>query len=149
MFDLTDLKLQLRNSELRPVYTIAEGLQRVPGTAQRMRDFETLSGRENLAQAIVMRLLTPLGELTALGHPDYGSRLHELVGQANNETVRNLAKVYILDALGRERRIAKVMTLDITPTPGTRDQINILLSVQPAGQMQPLTVGPLSLDIGL
>ena len=45
-------------------------------------DLDTVSGRTNMAQAIVNRLLTRRGELSKLGHPDYGSRLHELVGNS-------------------------------------------------------------------
>ena len=149
MLNLTDLKLRLQHNELRPVYTVAENVGRIPNTTTTIQDLETISGKDNLAQAIVMRLLTPRGELTPLGHTEYGSRLHELIGRPNNETTHNLAKVYILDALGRESRIAKVLSLDIAPHPGTRDQIDILLNVQPVGEVQSLTIGPLLLDLGL
>ena len=54
--------------------------------AHTLLDYSTLDGRDNLAQAIVMRLLTPRGELAELGHPEYGSRLNELLGAPNTET---------------------------------------------------------------
>ena len=67
-------------------------------------DVQTVTGRENLAQAIVNRLLTRRGELTGLGHPDYGSRLHLLVGELNNARTRGLAELYIRDSLAQEPR---------------------------------------------
>jgi phage baseplate assembly protein W len=52
---------------------------------------ETLQRVDNLKQALLLRFLTPTGELALLGHPDYGSRLSELIGELNNETNRNRA----------------------------------------------------------
>ena len=46
-----------------------------------LTDLDRLKGRENLAQALILRLLTPLGSLKGLGHANYGSRLHELIGR--------------------------------------------------------------------
>src|SRR3954465_2254572 len=71
-------------------------------------DLDITVGRPDLVQAVINRLLTRLGELTQLGHPDYGSRLHELVGELNNLRLRALAEVYIRDCLKQERRIEKV-----------------------------------------
>src|SRR5438105_4002108 len=101
---LTDLRLELRRHELRPVYVVATTSQRLPtgnGSVQ-VDDFALSSGRDNLGQAAIIRLLTPRGELAALGHPDYGSRLHELLGRPNAETTRNLLKLYILESLQKE-----------------------------------------------
>src|SRR5881394_1026881 len=44
-------------------------------------DLAMARGVENLQQALILRLLTPLGSLSDLGHAGYGSRLHELIGQ--------------------------------------------------------------------
>ena len=54
-------------------------------------DLRTVDGRDNLAQAVINRLLTRQGELAALGHPRYGSRLHELIGEPNNVRIRGKA----------------------------------------------------------
>src|SRR5918995_1791759 len=96
---LTDIGLTLRRSELRPVYTVATERRRIPGRPERFVDVGGVDGRENLGQAIIMRLLTPRGELSELAHPDYGSRLHELIGRQNTETTRNLVKLFILESL--------------------------------------------------
>lgn len=144
---LTDIKLRLHRHELRPVYTVETSSQRVPGSRARFEDLVTISDRDNLAQAIIMRLLTPRGELTALGHPEYGSRLYELVGRENTDTTRNLAKLYILDSLQYEPRIQQSKVIRVTPVPGTRDLIEILVQVRPIGDGEIVTIGPFTQEL--
>jgi phage baseplate assembly protein W len=69
---------------------------------------------ENLKQALVLRLLTPRGELAHLGHPDYGSRLHTLIGELNSELNRNRAKLFVLEALAQEPRLGQVLSVTLT-----------------------------------
>ena len=64
-------------------------------------DLATTAGRDNLAQAITMRLLTPRGELAELGHPDYGSRLHELIGRRTPRRGGSLVKLLVLESLAQ------------------------------------------------
>ena len=66
-----------------------------------------------LEQALVNRLKTRKGELAPLGHPDYGSRHHELIGEPNVERTRNLIKLYVLQALRDEPRIEQVLKVDV------------------------------------
>lgn len=149
----TDLRIEVRHRELRPVYVSAETTQKLPtqllrttdnntdattetaralpNRATRVSDFDLSTGRENLAQAVIMRLLTPRGELAALGHPTYGSRLHELVGSRNTATNLALARLYILESLKQESRIEKINQLLIEPASGSRDRVNIFLEVLP------------------
>jgi phage baseplate assembly protein W len=70
-----------------------------------VHDLDVMSGRENLAQALILRLLTPQGSLAALGHAGYGSRLHELVGKIKTDTVRNLCRAFVLEAVAQEPRV--------------------------------------------
>lgn len=77
------------------------------------RDVRVARGVDTLRQAIVNRIKTYKGELTPLGHPDYGSRHHELIGQPNVERTRNLIKLFILQALKQERRIEKVLSANV------------------------------------
>ena len=62
-------------------------------------DLETLTGTDNLKQALLLRFLTPMGEMAVLGHPNYGSRLSELIGELNSQTNRNRAKMFVMQAL--------------------------------------------------
>jgi phage baseplate assembly protein W len=146
---LTDIRLDLRQHELRPVYAIATERRRV-ATDQRpleVTDLRTIEGRDNLAQAVIVRLLTPRGELTPLAHPDYGSRLHELIGRQNTETTRNLVKLHILESLAAEPRIEEVVELAVTPALGTRERVNVLLQVRPVGETAVVVIGPFTLEL--
>jgi phage baseplate assembly protein W len=151
---LTDIRLELQHSELRPVYRVAMDQRRVRGQAGRLEDLGSGSGEANLSQAILLRLLTPRGELAALGHPEYGSRLHELVGRQNTATVRNLMKLYILESLQQEARIAEVLEVTVTPVEGSRTRedvrhrVNVLLRVQPIARLPVITIGPFVLELG-
>jgi phage baseplate assembly protein W len=94
-------------------------------------DLALLSGADNLKQALLLRFLTPVGELAALGHPDYGSRLFELIGELNNETNRNRAKLFVLQALAAEPRVKEVRSVQVTPNRIERTQIDIRVSLIP------------------
>jgi phage gp46-like protein len=74
-------------------------------------DLQRVTGAENLQQALLVRFLTQVGDLEHLGHPSYGSRLHELVGELNTDTTRNRAKLFALQALQAEPRIAQVRSI--------------------------------------
>jgi phage baseplate assembly protein W len=94
-------------------------------------DLATLTGRQNLAQQLIVRLLTPLGALADLGHPGYGCRLGELVGSANDDVTRFLARRHVLEALAAEPR---ARLTDLTVHPVTADQpatLALSLVVQP------------------
>jgi phage baseplate assembly protein W len=146
---LRDVRIQLTHHELRPVYVVPS--QQVTLTAAEgahtLLDYETIDGRDNLGQAVVMRLLTPRGELAELGHPEYGSRLNELLGAPNSETRRGLAKLFVLEALAQETRIAKVEEVTVTPAVEERDLVDILIRVQPVGAAETVTIGPFSLRV--
>src|SRR3954466_2163405 len=78
---------------------------RLPGAPQEVVDLAVLSGRENLAQSMILRLLTPKGSLAELGHGEYGSELHKLIGQLKTEELRNLCRAYVLDVVRQEPRV--------------------------------------------
>jgi phage baseplate assembly protein W len=91
-------------------------------------DLKTISDADNLSQALLLRFLTRQGDLAQLGHPEYGSRLYTLIGEFNNTTNRNRAKLYVLEALAAEPRVAQVLSVDVTA--GARDRIDIQASLQ-------------------
>ena len=118
--------------------------RKVPGTSQPAIDIAPVSGRENLAQALILRLLTPLGALTALGHPNYGSQLPQLIGGLNNETTRNLARLYTIQAVAQEVRVRKLTELAVTTVADQPDTVRIAFSVLPLGDDDPI---PLALEV--
>src|SRR3954471_24170247 len=98
----------------------APDLQTCPGHSrpdggQAFRDLATVDGRDSLRQALVNRLRTRRGELAPLGHPTYGSRLFTLLGRPNTDTMRNLAKLFVLEALAEEPRIEMKLRVRVTP----------------------------------
>jgi phage baseplate assembly protein W len=144
---LTDIRLKLTHRELRPVYVADFDMRRAPNRPDALADLGVVSGLDNLGQAVIIRLLTPKGELAPLAHPEYGSRLHELVGSQNTATTRNLAKLYILESLQLEPRIQKVAQVLVEPAQGARDRINIQLAVLPVGETQTVRIGPFTLEL--
>lgn len=147
---LTDIALRVVHKELRPVYrgkTAQRHVAQREAGSRLLTDLATVSGRDNLAQAVIMRLLTPVGELAPLGHPNYGSRLHELIGRENTPTNHNLIKLYILESLKQEPRIAAVSAVEVAPHPIHRMRVDVTLTLQPAGTTDTVQVGPFTLRL--
>jgi phage baseplate assembly protein W len=94
-------------------------------------DLDTLGTADNLVQALLLRFLTPVGDLALLGHPDYGSRLVELIGELNNETNRNRAKLYTLQALQAEPRVKEIRAVTVTQSLRDRTRMDIKVSLLP------------------
>jgi phage baseplate assembly protein W len=115
------------------------------------RDLKVADSLDNITQAIVNRLKTHRGELAELGHPEYGSRHHELIGEPNVERTRNLIKLYVLQALRDEPRIEKVLAATVRPEHAPpRDTVRIELSLQLRGVPIALNlVVPFSLEVRL
>jgi phage baseplate assembly protein W len=113
-------------------------------------DLETLSGRDNLQQALLLRFLTPVGELALLGHPKYGSRLFELIGELNTETNRNRAKLFVLQALAEEPRVRDVRSVRVTSNRANPNQMDIDIWLLPIDSNTPLNlVFPFLLEGGV
>jgi phage baseplate assembly protein W len=144
---LTDVRIDLRQAALRPVYAVATDTRRIPNRVGVLRDIGVVGGRDNLGQAVLLRLLTPLGELAALGHPDYGSRLHTLIGDRNTDTRRALVRLYILESLAREPRIAEVVEVAVAPHPAQRGGVDVLVRVRPTGSQDVVRIGPFTLEL--
>jgi len=98
---------------------------------EHLEDADLVAGIDNAVQAVIHRIKTLKGELAALGHPEYGSRHHELIGEPNSEHNRNLVKLYILQALAHEPRIEKIgkalVRVDRMRAP---DRVEILLELR-------------------
>jgi len=106
--------------------------------APRRRDLVVASGVRAATQALANRLKTRKGELRPLGHPDYGSRHHELVGKPNTERTRNLIKLYVLEALSHEPRLEKILECRVfAPHDPPRERVDIELTVRLAGEPAP------------
>ncbi|MBP0445841.1 hypothetical protein J8J14_13760 [Roseomonas sp. SSH11] len=113
----------------------------LPPGAQEALDLSTIAGRENLAQALILRLITPRGALAALGHATYGSRLHELVGRNKSEALRLLCRAHVLEALAQEPRILpRALAVIFDPQQETPSSFVFRLDVQPRNDTAPLSL---------
>ena len=101
-------------------------------------DLAVVSSVDNLEQALLLRFLTHTGELAVLGHPDYGCLLFTLIGELNNDSNRDLAKLYTLEALQAEPRVKEVASVDVTQDPNYPDTVNIQVSIIPIDSSTPL-----------
>lgn len=95
-------------------------------------DFETVEGRDNLAQALILRLLVGRGELTALGHPRYGSRIHELIGEPMDGPNRELLRRYVRQALMKDPRVEEVTRVDVQPDETAPGVVRVEATVRPS-----------------
>lgn len=143
----TDLALELGDHRIRPVYKVGDQLRRLPAGRGTVRDIRAIGGRDNLSQAIMMRLLTPVGDLSDLGHPSYGSRLQNLIGRPNNDATRNLARLYILESLQQEPRVEKITRVEVSQVSGQPDMIGVELEVKVAAGGEPVTIGPFTFSL--
>jgi len=147
---LTDLRLERRDLLEPPTFRVSDTQD--DGPPSPTLELDTVTGRTNLGQAVTMRLLTPLGELTALGHPTYGSRLHELFGSPNTATVRGRVRLAVLEALAAERRIGEIVDVVVAPADTTGDisrrhLVVVTATVRsiPAGEL--VQIGPITLEL--
>jgi phage baseplate assembly protein W len=104
-------------------------------------DFDRAAGPGALKQALVLRLLTPVGSLSELAHPDYGSRLGELIGEISTPFTRAKARAFVLEALAAERRVAKVLAVDVRTAEGATDRLLIDVQVVAVGGGDPVSLG--------
>lgn len=104
-------------------------------------DLKLATGHANLRQAILNRLFTRQGELTDLGHPEYGSRLYQLIGEPNTRRAQALAELYIREALAYELRIAEILLIVFEPPSMQADKRNALvltLAILPMDEDAPI-----------
>lgn len=89
-------------------------------------DFDIVSGRDNLKQALGNRIETERGDL--LMHQDYGSLHPRLVGAVNGPTAGLLAAQYVKAAVQADPRVQSVISATATIT---ADVTAIEMEVQP------------------
>ncbi|RLF10785.1 MAG: hypothetical protein DRJ68_02345 [Thermoprotei archaeon] len=103
-------------------------------------DLELVEDELNLSQAVINRLRTRLGELTELGHPDYGSRLHELIGEPNNERTRSLVKLYVAESVARDPRVQEVVEVSVQASKEDPSRIDVSITILPTGSSRLLNI---------
>lgn len=105
---------------------------RAPGfdlVAQGDGDLALSAGDANIVQALTLRLSVRRGELARLGWPDYGSRLHELIGEPNNARTHLKLMAFARAAVEADPRVREVVAARVEQTPGDRDSVRLVLDV--------------------
>lgn len=114
-----------------------------------LMDLGTVAGRDNLAQALKLRLLVERAELTALGHPRHGSRLHELIGEPMDRGNLELLRRYVRRALLDDPRVEEVTSVTACPSLSDGSVALVEAVVAPAGKESGEPLGlSLTLDFG-
>jgi phage baseplate assembly protein W len=119
----------------------------LPDRAGATADVAVVAGTAAADQLFITRLKTHKGELAPLGHPQYGSRHHELIGQPNVERTRALIKLHVLEALSHEPRVARIRRCDVTAAhQPPRDIVRIVIELDVIDEPAPrLLVVPFDL----
>ena len=92
-------------------------------------DLALAVGNDNIAQALALRLRVRKGELGLLGWADYGSRLHELIGEPNNTRTHVKLMAFARAALEQDPRVREVSAIQAKVLPGERDVVRLLLEI--------------------
>jgi len=92
-------------------------------------DLALAGGADNIAQALALRLRVRRGELAPLGWPDYGSRLHELIGEPNNSRTRVKLMAFARAAVEQDPRVRELREVRVETVPGERDALRLFLDV--------------------
>jgi phage baseplate assembly protein W len=117
-----DLSLEPSGGEVRDVRVVPPG------------DLATVRGPDAAVQALTLRLLVRRGELAALGWPDYGSRLHELVGELDTPGTRLRLAQYAREAVAGDPRVAEITQVTVTTD---RFDARVALDVLLVGEPEP------------
>lgn len=88
-------------------------------------DYALAEGNDNIVQALTLRLRVREGELAPLGWPRFGSRLHELIGEVNNNRTRAVLMAHARTALERDPRISKIIGMTAAPLERNVVRLNI------------------------
>lgn len=109
-------------------------------TPDRHGDLALAEGNANIVQALTMRLLVRKGELAALGWPNYGSRLHEVIGEPNNRRTHTILMAHARTAIEQDPRVVKVTGMRALVLPGERDVVRLEIQIQLIQENNPLNL---------
>ena len=85
----------------------------------------TVSDLDNLVQALSMRLLVDRGDVSSLGHPRYGSKIRDLIGERMDRPNRELIRRYVRRALLEDERVQEVVEVVVTVRADAPDSVDV------------------------
>lgn len=133
---MTGERAELFGSDLQIVER-AGGLDLQPAAGG---DLALAVGNDNIAQALALRLAVRKGELALLGWPDYGSRLHELLGERNNTRTHLKLMAFARAAIEQDPRVREVSAVEARVLPGEREVVRLLLEIRLIDAPAPLNL---------
>jgi phage baseplate assembly protein W len=107
--------------------------------ADGLGDLALAQGAGNISQALTLRLLIRRGELAVLGWPDFGSRLHELIGEPDNQRTQVLAMAHARTALEKDPRVSKISSIRASSA-ADRTTVQLEIEVQLITESSPLNL---------
>ena len=127
-----DLKIKIRNDR--------HGFQISDLDISRTGDLKKIEGEDTVLQAIRHRLSTRRGELSELGHPEYGSLLETVIGEPNTEDTHRIIETLVRDCLQYESRIENLIDLIASGHPTYPHVVNISVALKLRGEAEPIRV---------
>lgn len=103
-------------------------------------DLDVVHGADTISQALRMRLVVRQGELAGIGWPDYGSRLHELIGEPNLARTQARAMTLARDAVEGDPRVVKVSRIGASVPLGDRDVVRLDMDIELITDPTPLNL---------
>ena len=97
--------------------------------ADARRDLALARGNANIEQALVLRLRVRRGELAPLGWPNYGSRIHELIGQPNIKRTQVMLMAFARQAIEEDPRVEEITNITALTIPGERDTVRLSVEI--------------------
>jgi phage baseplate assembly protein W len=97
-------------------------------------------GNDNIVQALALRLRVRKGELARLGWADYGSRLHELIGEPNNTRTHVKLMAFARAAIEQDPRVREVASVEAQVIPGEREVVRLLMEITLIDASNPLNL---------
>lgn len=97
-------------------------------------DLDTQRDADAIGQAAWLCLAVPRGALAPLGHPDFGSRLHLLIGALLTEQTMNRARAYIREALRDDPRF-RVLEITLARSAADPGALDARVVLEPGGAL--------------
>ena len=101
-------------------------------------DMALTQSTDNISQALMLRILVRRGELARLGWPDFGSRVHELIGEPNNLRTRTRLMAFARNAIERDPRVVEITNIKAEPT--ERSLVRLEMDIQLINEPNPLNL---------
>jgi phage baseplate assembly protein W len=148
MIDMANNKKDHFGKDLKMIVaTDDDGFQVSDLNISRTGDLGTVVGVETVIQAIRHRLCTRRGELSELGHPEYGSLLETVIGEPNTEDTHRVIETLVRDCLQYEPRIENIIEIEAKPNPTYNNIVDISVMLKLRGEAEPIrAVYPLYLE---